>query len=301
MTCPALSLPVGWRYERIPVNATYLAAAYPEHLQVRDKRAVLVLLHGFTGSALSWGSLLEELALPDMPVIALDLLGHGLADAPPDPACYGMEQCQRDLLALLHTLGVASGQAILLGYSMGGRIALYCAFSGYFRALILESASPGLRTSAERAQRRASDEALAERIEREGVAAFVDYWEQLPLFASQRVLPEAARLAQRARRLNNRAQGLANSLRGVGTGVQPALHARLPQLHQPVLLLTGALDQKFCAIAYEMAEQLPYAQHQIIPDAGHTVHLEQPVQFARSVRTFCSEGIQGKPTLGVLQ
>jgi len=171
---------------------------------------------------------------------------------------------------------------------MGGRIALYCAFSGYFRALILESASPGLATFTERAQRRASDEALAERIEREGIKAFVNYWEQLPLFASQSNLSIECRNAQRAQRLTNRAHGLANSLRGVGTAVQPPLYQRLPELPLPVLLITGELDSKFCHIGQRMAQHLPQAQLQIVPSAGHAIHLEQPERFVTLVHKFCS-------------
>jgi 2-succinyl-6-hydroxy-2,4-cyclohexadiene-1-carboxylate synthase len=274
-------------YDRIEVNGVYIGVI--ESGTTAQHAPVLVLLHGFTGSATSWGTLLDDLAISGMRIIALDLLGHGQSDAPEDPQRYRIEHCQADLIGILQTLGIKRGEAILLGYSMGGRIALYCAFSYYFRALILESASPGLATFAERAQRRANDDALAERIEREGIEAFIDYWEQLPLFASQRNLPIAYRNAQRAQRLNNRAHGLANSLRGVGTAVQPSLYQRLPELTLPVLLITGELDSKFCTIGQRMAQQLPQAQLQIVSDAGHTVHLEQPERFAALVQKFCTD------------
>jgi 2-succinyl-6-hydroxy-2,4-cyclohexadiene-1-carboxylate synthase len=215
------------------------------------------------------------------------MLGHGKSDAPGDPARYSIEHCQRDILAALEELGVRKGEAILLGYSMGGRIALYTAFSGFFRALILESASPGLADPNEREQRRMSDEALAASIEREGIAAFVEQWERLPLFASQARLPQEVRDKLHTQRLGNSARGLAQSLRGVGTGVQPALHARLPPLHIPVLLIAGELDTKFCAIARQMAQALPQAQLCIVPNAGHTVHLEQPEVFDTIVKDFC--------------
>jgi 2-succinyl-6-hydroxy-2,4-cyclohexadiene-1-carboxylate synthase len=215
------------------------------------------------------------------------MLGHGQSDAPADPQSYTMEHCQADIVDALFQVGVAPGKAVLLGYSMGGRIALYCAFSGFFRALILESASPGLADPIERESRRASDEELAMRIERDGVVAFVDYWEQLPLFASQRNLPAEKRAALRAQRLHNRALGLANSLRGVGTGVQPALHDRLLGLELPVLLIAGELDTKFCAIAQQMAQRLPQAQLHIVAGAGHTVHLEQSASFVALVEPFC--------------
>lgn len=247
----------------------------------------LVLLHGFTGSIASWRGHLDALAATGLRVIALDMLGHGKSDAPSDARRYTMEHCRTDIIDALRALGVHENEAILLGYSMGGRIALYAAFSGYFRALILESASPGLATEAEREQRRRRDESLAQRIEREGVAAFVAAWERLPLFASQRTLPDATRSALHNQRLHNRAVGLANSLRGVGTGAQPALHTRLPELDLPVLLITGERDAKFCVIDRRMAWMLPRARLEIVPGAGHTVHLEQPETFDRLVHDFC--------------
>jgi 2-succinyl-6-hydroxy-2,4-cyclohexadiene-1-carboxylate synthase len=198
-----------------------------------------------------------------------------------------MEYCQRDILAALEVLGVRKGEAILLGYSMGGRIALYTTFSGFFRALILESASPGVADPNEREQRRLNDEELAARIEREGIARFVEHWEQLPLFANQARLPQEVREELHTQRLRNDPKGLAQSLRGIGTGVQPSLHAQLPTLHIPVLLIAGELDTKFCTIARQMAQALPQAQLSIVPDAGHTVHVEQPEIFDTLVTDFC--------------
>jgi 2-succinyl-6-hydroxy-2,4-cyclohexadiene-1-carboxylate synthase len=247
----------------------------------------LVLLHGFTGSAASWRKHSMELASHGLRVIAFDMLGHGRSDAPADAGRYTMEHCRADIIDALRALGVRENEAILLGYSMGGRIALYSAFSGFFRALILESASPGLATDAERVQRRQQDEALAERIEREGVEPFVAYWEQLPLFASQQALPAATRASLHSQRLHNQTVGLANSLRGVGTGMQPALDTRLPELDLPALLIAGDMDAKFCAIARRMAWLLPRAQVEIVAGAGHAIHLEQPGAFDRLVLDFC--------------
>jgi 2-succinyl-6-hydroxy-2,4-cyclohexadiene-1-carboxylate synthase len=176
----------------------------------------------------------------------------------------------------------------LLGYSMGGRIALYTAFSGYFRALVLESASPGVAGSRERRERRSADEALAQRIERDGIPAFVSYWESQPLFASQNSLSTDRRALLHEQRLRNRPDGLASSLRGAGAGTQPDLHGKLPTLHLPVLLIAGALDTKYCAIAHDMAACLPAAKVEMVDHAGHTVHVEQPEVFDRLVLQFCS-------------
>lgn len=253
----------------------------------QQRRPVLVLLHGFTGSTESWQTQGEIFAHRGFHVIALDMLGHGGSSAPDDPQRYAMEHCRADILAALQQSGIDPGDAILLGYSMGGRIALHTALSGYFRALILESATPGLTTEQEREQRIRSDEALAACIEHYGVESFVDYWERRPLFTTQIAVPLRLRQQLRQQRLQNSVTGLSNSLRGVGTGAQPDLRSQLSALAIPVLLITGSEDSKFTKIAEEMVQLLPQAQHTIVPESGHTVHFEQSEVFATIVYKFC--------------
>jgi 2-succinyl-6-hydroxy-2,4-cyclohexadiene-1-carboxylate synthase len=191
-----------------------------------------------------------------------------------------MEFAARDLIALLDVLNIPSVQ--MLGYSMGGRLALFTAltYPARVKALILESASPGLTTTEQRAARVRNDEALAVRIEHEGIAWFASYWESLPLFATQ---PETVRTALRSVRLSNQPRGLANSLRGMGTGVQPSMWERLGKFQCPTLLVAGALDPKFVEIAQRMAAAIPSAQLCIVPDAGHAVHQEQPAKYVQKV------------------
>lgn len=251
----------------------------------------LVLLHGFTGSGANWQSVLPMLSAA-RPVITIDLLGHGQTDAPHDPARYSMAASAQDVVDLLAQ--IAPGPFDLLGYSMGGRLALYIAvtYPHLINKLILESASPGLATAAERAARIQSDEALAARIEEDGIPAFVDYWERIPLFASQAQLPAAPRQRLHDQRLQNRPYGLANSLRGMGTGAQPSLWDQLPSLTVPTLLITGDDDTKFCAIAQQMATLLPNARHETIADAGHTIHLEQPAVYGALVIGWDGETVR---------
>src|SRR5262249_18130913 len=145
-----------------------------------------------------------------------------------------------------------------------------------FASLMLESASPGLAEVAERAARTASDNALADLIEREGIEAFAVRWERMPLFATQERLPQAVRERLAAQRRANRPAPLANSLRGMGTGVQPSLWERLSELKIPCLIMAGELDAKFTSIARRMAAAIPHARLALVPGAGHTVHLEEP-------------------------
>ena len=245
----------------------------------------LLLLHGFTGSHQSWQTL--RATLPgSRRMIAVDLLGHGQTDAPEDPARYAMARGAADLLDLMTACGIHRFD--LLGYSMGGRLALYIALAhpDRVRQLVLESASPGLSEPAARRARVDADEALADSIERDGIEPFVDRWEVLPLFAGQRRLPAAIQAAVRDQRLANQPRGLANSLRGMGTGRQPSLWARLGDVQAPTLLLAGRNDAKFVGLAQAMEPPMPQARVHVIPDAGHTIHLEQPELYAKVVEAF---------------
>lgn len=245
----------------------------------------LLALHGFTGSSASWQPLIGQLAATRC-TIAVDLIGHGQSDAPADPARYHADACVADLVAILDLLGLE--QTAVLGYSMGGRIALQLAATKPERisALVLESATAGIRDNAERQQRIASDETLARMIEEQGIDAFVRYWQQIPLFASQAQLPNAVRDHLAAQRLRNNPAGLAASLRGMGAGQQPPQWEHLARLRMPVLLLAGEHDHKYRGLAAAMHTALPQARITIVPNAGHTIHLEQPAIFAQLVTTF---------------
>jgi 2-succinyl-6-hydroxy-2,4-cyclohexadiene-1-carboxylate synthase len=174
--------------------------------------------------------------------------------------------------------GLGAERFPVLGYSMGGRLALALAvgFPGSVDALILESASPGLAGEGERAERRQSDEVLADSILARGMDWFVDHWTSLPLFETRHALP--ASVAARVRRgiRSNDPNGLAFALRRLGTGAQPSYWGRLSDLGRPTLLLSGAADRKFARINREMATEIPESRLVVVPGIGHTVHLEAP-------------------------
>lgn len=231
--------------------------------------ATIVLLHGFTQTGSSWDPVVADMG-ERYRALAPDLRGHGTAAGvrPVDFPSIGA-----DVLAL------APERFTLAGYSMGGRIALDLALRGgadvqrRIERLVLIGASPGLADADERARRRAADEALAAELEHHGIERFARRWAEQPLFAGQ---PREVAEAAHAERLRNTPEGLAASLRGVGTGTMEPLWEQLPQLDVPVTLIAGERDEKFRAIARQMAERLPHATVHLVAGAGHAVQLECP-------------------------
>jgi 2-succinyl-6-hydroxy-2,4-cyclohexadiene-1-carboxylate synthase len=187
---------------------------------------------------------------------------------------------------LLEQLGVQ--QVDLLGYSMGGRLALTFAllFPNKVRRLILASTSPGLATEKERDLRRIKDAELAKVIVEKGVKSFVGYWEEIPLFQTMKRLPMELQQKVREQRLRNSAHGLANSLLAMGTGSQPSWWGQLDQLACDVLLLTGEEDKKFCSIAESMLRELKKGSWVAIKNSGHAIHVEQAEKFGTIVSGF---------------
>lgn len=245
---------------------------------------LVVILHGFTGSAKAMAPVVDRLR-PNHQVVAVDLVGHGGSDAPDDVAPYSMPACVAQVVGVLDQ--IASERAHVIGYSMGGRAALSLAVQHPERvaSLHLVGATAGLRTEAERVARRAADDALADRLLTDGLEAFVDHWMSIPLFASQVRLGGPALAAARADRLTANPLGLANSLRGMGTGSMPPLHERLGDLAVPVQLIVGEEDEKFHTIARDLASLLPDATVTVIAEAGHAAHLESPDAVAAAIRT----------------
>ena len=248
----------------------------------------ILALHGFAGNMSTWDNFVEE-ARTSYAVITIDLLGHGASDCPVDVERYSPEHTIADIATALRKLRIS--RPCLLGYSMGGRLALLAAVShpSMPRCLILEGASPGLESPSARKRRMRRDTFLARMIMEEGVETFSSYWEKRPLFKSQRSLPLSIRKRIREERVRNNPVGLANTLRAANPGAQPPVHKLLPKLKIPVLCIVGEHDYKFKAIATAMCGELPHGRLVVIQGAGHAVHIEKPREFNRAVFDFLRE------------
>lgn len=258
-----------------------------------DAAPAVLLLHGFMGAADDWDAVAAVLG-EDFRCLAVDLPGHGEAVGLPDEA-YTVEGTLAALTETLDVLGVR--RCYVVGYSMGGRLALLFALRHPERCirLVLESASPGLRTEAERAERRAIDETRAAAVVQD-FERFVEQWYRMALFASLKDHPEL-RAAMLAKRRRNRPDEIARSLRGFGTGQQPSLWEDLAGLAVPALAVAGSRDRKYADLAFEMAVVGPPVMPMVVR-TGHTVHAEQPALFADIVRDFFREPVTtGQPAL----
>ncbi len=241
-------------------------------VQRRGSGPVLVWLHGFTQTKDSAHQFRSILAGTNE-VLTLDLPGHG-----ENAAILASLDETADLLADV----LPEEPFTLGGYSFGARVALHFALRHPTRVnrLVVLGASRGIADDKARAERRRSDDALAEHIETIGAAAFLDEWLAREMFAS---LPNDP--LERAARSSN-AAGLAGSLRLAGTGTQRWLAPDLASLEVPTLALAGALDQKFRLEATAIAEDAAHGRAAFVTDAHHAAHLEQPQRCAAQVLDF---------------
>lgn len=248
------------------------------HVERAGTGPPLVLLHGFTGSTRTWARLIPLFA-NQFTTIAVDLPGHGRSDSPEDLGRYRLDRFADDLAAILDRLGVS--RTAMLGYSLGGRAAMRFGVRHPSRlaALVLESASGGITDDAERAARVAADMALADSIERDGITAFVDRWERLPLWDSQASMPATRRAWLRAQRLANNPRGLANSLRAAGAGADPPVFDRLAAIAVPTLVVVGRLDDKYLEQGAQVVTSFPFGRIKILDYVGHAPHFESPESF----------------------
>lgn len=265
------------------MKVTLKGVAY--QYEVMGSGEPLLLLHGFTGSMETWRPFLSAWS-ESFQVITVDIVGHGKTESPEDVKCYDIKTVASHIIALLDYLQIE--KANVLGYSMGGRLALTmaCLYPNRIMSLVLENCTAGLQSEEERKERREKDEELACKIETNGIQSFVKKWENIPLFASQKQLSEEKQQFVREERLRNNPLGLANSLRGMGTGAQPSWWKELQKLTMPVLLLNGEWDEKFFHILKRMQNEFQNAKFVKIDGAGHAIHVEQPEKFDTIVRGF---------------
>ncbi|MGB5372905.1 MAG: alpha/beta fold hydrolase [Polyangiales bacterium] len=230
------------------------------------------LLHGFTGSPESYSRIVRHLGVDQQRFIP-ELSGHG-----GDWRGRAANSFEGEVSRLLALLADVERPRLLCGYSLGARVALgmLSRAPSMFDGAVLVGLHPGLDGASDRYERRALDAGRARLLRKEGLAAFIETWEALPLFASQRSLPPNLLAEQRECRLAHDPEGLARSLEVLGLAEMPNFRAAMASLEVPVTLITGSLDIKFSKIAKELADQNVRVQSELVDGVGHNVLLEAP-------------------------
>lgn len=265
------------------------------------RHARVVLLHGFTGAPASYDTVHTHLTSElTSRVCAPYLPGHGSSwarDSASERQSDGSNPFEAALAPLTETLrsfGVShTNPAILVGYSLGARVALSLLLRhpDWFESCLLIGANPGLEHEAERTVRRRQDELRAEHLLKGGVQPFLDAWENEPLFASQRHLAAAALEEQTRIRQSHTAEGLAYCLRHLGLAEMPNYWPALSRIGVPTHALVGALDEKFVQIAKRMQALVPQMALSVASGVGHNVVLEAPHVVATAI-----ERLHRRPT-----
>ena len=253
-------------------------------------KEVILFLHGFMGYCHEFDETIKLLS-DDFYCLTIDLPGHGKTQVLGGDDCYTMANTAQALINLLDKLKIS--QCFLVGYSMGGRLALYLNlhFPQRFSKVILESASPGSLTEAERLQRVKSDEQIARKlircVEKSDFKAFLLNWYNQPIFGYIKNHPEFEGMIET--RLQNNPLELAKSLRFMGTGCQPCLWQKLEENTNPLLLLVGEYDEKFIVINTKMAEISNFSVLRLISGSRHNIHFEKTLAFVQNLRKFLIE------------
>jgi 2-succinyl-6-hydroxy-2,4-cyclohexadiene-1-carboxylate synthase len=265
-------------FEKIRVPLCGHHAAVNRYQPVGDNpQWSLVALHGFTGSGADFSALREAMSGLAIEWLCPDFMGHGASDKPTNVDPYRLPAALA-LIDRARRMARMGSRVILLGYSMGGRLALHYLKWAQPLPAILIGASPGIEDASERAKRRERDADLI-RAASGNIEAFCEAWEGQELIQPQTLLPEPLRSQISGRRRQNNLLGLVNSLAGCGSGALPSLWSDLAQLPE-LACLYGEKDHKFSEIAMRMQAGCTRVHAHAIEAAGHAPHLENPDRVA---------------------
>lgn len=252
------------------------------HIQIKGEGKPLICLHGFSENISTW----KLIELDRYQLISIDFIGHGKSDKPFSSNYYGLKVMIKHLNNLIHKLGF--NKYSMLGYSMGGRIALAYAltYSNEIDKLILESTSYGECGFINRLKRRRNDLNLAKNIRENGIEWFNEYWGNLSVFKSQMKLPKDITDDIRKRRLLNEGYALSNTLLSTGQGKFPCLKNKIVNLPMPVLYISGEYDKKYKKVGNDFEKSKLNVKHKTISGVGHNTHVEYPNAFVEALSEF---------------
>lgn len=239
-------------------------------------------LHGAFGAATDWQAFAHSMTQSGMQVRMVDLWRF-------------LDCCPRSLSATAQAINDEASTNtktnILVGYSMGGRLALHALLQKNhpWSAAIIVSAHPGLTSETEKSARLQHDAEWSVRCLHEPWKSLIEQWQSQGILQS----PPAAEGSPVLKRpaLSMRRKEIARSFIDWSLGAQENLWPQLPSIAIPVLWITGDHDQKFTEIAQRATPTIPQGSHQILPSCGHRAPWDQPSTFANHTKTWLNQVI----------
>ncbi len=230
-------------------------------------KGTLWCLHGAVGMAADW----QGFSVPGWGVKRVDL--WRFLDCCP--------MTMREFGRALNTEAAADkGRKIIVGYSMGARLALHSLIQqGPWDAAVLVAPNPGLESEQDRADRRTHDAEWGSLALSGEWKDFLDRWESQPLLKSSGATLGRASLVARRREI-------ARSFVDWSLGAQEPLWGSLRQISCPVLWCVGERDAKFRTLGERAVELLPDGELWVAPGAGHRLPWETPEAFRARVGEF---------------
>jgi len=249
-----------------------------------DELSPILFVHGFSGSNEDWKNICSN--IKNRKLICVDLPGHGNSEIPKETKYYKQDALVNLIEFIRYSLNL--GKIILVGYSMGGRLALSYAvkFYNHLEKLVLESSSPGLLSDEEKEIRKKEDNRVADFIVENTIEDFINLWLSQDIFKSLQNLPPDKKNKLREAKLKNNRIGLANMLRGFGTGEMNSVWNELAKINCEVLMVAGELDSKYIKISKRIQDKIRKSKLKIIPGVGHNTHLENENEFLRVLESF---------------
>lgn len=177
----------------------------------------------------------------------------------------------------------ANGEkSVLLGYSLGGRLALHACIHrpDLWEGVVVVGADPGLGSSEEKNQQFTRDRNWADRLKKEPLEQLVREWDEQPVFCG--IENSAPRNLEELDPIQ-----LSQQFEVFSKGLQQNLVPALSELKTPpVLFLAGEKDKKYQQIGDELAELCPVVESRWVEDSGHRVPWENPESFSRILIDF---------------
>lgn len=251
-------------------------------MPITSHKKRLFLLHGFLGEGSDFNPLADPLrkSNQDIEILAPSLFSKNEDEFSKVITSGCLKEAGRTLNNKIREVSLTEDENFLLGYSLGGRVALHAVIDdpGLWTKVFLVSTHPGLQSESERSERRANDQIWSERFRNEAWEEVISAWQDQPVFVGTKATRRESASFDRI--------ALSHALEAFSLGRQSLSHAEINRVSQKALWVVGERDEKFLKVISNMKERIPDTRLQVIKEAGHRVHWDQPEFLSEVVRQF---------------